>query len=78
MAQTVTSRQTGQRRALVTGASSGLGAVFATALAGQQYDLTIVARNRERLEALGGTLELGNAAPAGFSIEGRFPTRVTE
>ena len=52
MAQTATSRQTGLRRALVTGASSGLGAVFATALAGQQYDLTIVARNRERLETL--------------------------
>ena len=52
MAQTATSRQAGPRRALVTGASTGLGAVFATALACQQYDLTIVARNRERLEAL--------------------------
>lgn len=52
MARTATSRQTGLRRALVTGASTGLGAVFATALASQQYDLTIVARNRERLEAL--------------------------
>jgi hypothetical protein len=36
----------------VTGASTGLGAVFATALARQQYDLTIVARSRDRLEAL--------------------------
>ena len=52
MAQTATSRPAGLRRALVTGASTGLGAVFATALASQQYDLTIVARNRERLEAL--------------------------
>ena len=52
MVQTVTSRQVGLRRALVTGASTGLGAVFATALASQQYDLTIVARSGERLEAL--------------------------
>ena len=52
MAQTATSQPARRRRALVTGASTGLGAVFATALACQQYDLTIVARNRERLEAL--------------------------
>ncbi len=45
-------REVRRRRALVTGASTGLGAVFATALARQQYDLTIVARSRERLEAL--------------------------
>ena len=52
MVQSVTSQRTVRRRALVTGASTGLGAVFATALARQQYDLTIVARSRERLEAL--------------------------
>src|SRR5712691_4703673 len=52
MVQSVTSQGTVRRRALVTGASTGLGAVFATALARQQYDLTIVARSRERLEAL--------------------------
>ena len=52
MAQTATVREVRRRRALVTGASTGLGAVFATALARQQYDLTIVARSRERLEAL--------------------------
>src|SRR5438093_10449317 len=52
MAQTATVQDTKRRRAVVTGASTGLGAVFATALARQQYDLTIVARSRERLEAL--------------------------
>src|SRR2546425_2416570 len=52
MVQSVTSQATVRRRALVTGASTGLGAVFATALARQQYDLTIVARSHERLEAL--------------------------
>src|SRR5262250_3417955 len=52
MAQTATVQETRRRRAVVTGASTGLGAVFATALAAQQYDLIIVARTREHLEAL--------------------------
>ena len=57
MAQTATGQDTRRRHAVVTGASTGLGAVFATALARQQYDLTIVARSRERLEALAGRLQ---------------------
>jgi short-subunit dehydrogenase len=67
--------QTSQGTALITGASSGIGAIYADRLARRGYDLILVARNQSRLEELAARLrnETGRAVeivPADLNDDG--------
>ena len=56
------------RRVLVVGASSGIGAAAARAVAARGGSVTVSARRRERLEALVAELGTGHAAPGDTTV----------
>ena len=54
--------------ALITGASTGIGAVYADRLARRGYDLILVARSGERLSALADSLRAKTGRKVGFVV----------
>jgi uncharacterized protein len=57
-------RKKDRRTALITGASSGIGAAIAKNLARRQYDCVLTARRKDRLEALASEIEAAHGVRA--------------
>ena len=64
------------RRALVTGASSGIGGACARAFASRGTRVLLAARRRERLDALRAELEAAGAAAHAFTLDVRDKAQV--
>jgi short-subunit dehydrogenase len=75
-------RTTSRRRALVTGASSGIGLAFARVLAEQGHDLVLTARRGDRLEEIAARLSRDHAIEAVVLVEDladlHAPARIAE